>query len=214
MVSRKFFEIANAASAFLARHWAFALVLLPLSALAFSAISSIPFHPDESTYLFMSGDFLDFITEPSDLAGELLPPIDPPTRYRLIDAPIVRYILGAGLLLSGQDPLPSDWDWSGTISENQSSGAYPSQSVLLAGRLAVILLFPLSLALVYATGRTLAGIWAGLLSAILLGTNSLVLLHTRRAMAEGPLLFGTLPLPRASGRLERGKGQNILSASG
>ena len=192
MVSRKFSGIANAASAFLARHWPFALVLLPLSALAFSAISSIPFHPDESTYLFMSGDFLDLITEPSALAGELLPPIDPQTRYRLIDAPIVRYILGAGLLLSGQDPLPSDWDWSGTISENRYSGAYPSHSVILAGRLAVTLLFPLSLALVYATGRTLAGIWAGLLSAILLGTNSLVLLHTRRAMAEGPLLFGTL----------------------
>jgi hypothetical protein len=74
--------------------------------------------------------------------------------------------------------------------ENFHLGAYPRTEVLLTGRIVVSLLFPFSLIFLYVSTSAISGRIGGIAAIIMLGLNALVLLHTRRAMAEGPLLFG------------------------
>lgn len=159
---------------------------------AFWGVNSLPFHPDESTYLFMSADFDAYLQGPGALAWEPERSDDPAQRYRLLDAPITRYVIGFGRWLAGDDALPVDWDWGKTWSENASVGALPSNRLLFLGRLAVTALLPFSLLFGYLTAKKIGGELNGLLTMLLLGVSALVLLHARRAMAEGALLFGIL----------------------
>ena len=68
----------------------------------------------------------------------------------------------------------------------------PSSVLLQTARFSVAWLFPLSLIFTYLIGKKIAGPRLGLLALAALAANSLVLLHTRRAMAESTLLFTTL----------------------
>lgn len=167
------------------------LLIATLSVFALSDLPAVPFHPDESTYLFMSADLKNLLANPWSLAFDAREHQNPRQAYRLLDAPLARYLVGAGLALSGQSPLPADWDWSKTWGQNQAAGALPDSKQLLASRLAVALTLPLSLVLIYLCGQHLGGVLAGSLAVLLLGMNALVLLHSRRAMAEGILLLGT-----------------------
>lgn len=151
---------------------------------------SVPYHPDESTMLFMSSDFELLFKDPTALTWQPAQEADPRQRYRELDAPITRYVLGLSRIIRGEAALPVDWDWSKDWETNRQSGALPSESLLLAGRSGITLLLPLSMLLLYLSGRRTGGIFTGLLAAILLGCNALVLLHTRRAMAEGALILG------------------------
>ncbi len=113
-------------------------------------------------------------------------------QYRELDAPLTRYILGFSRYLAGLPAPQVDWDWSKTWEENRTAGALPEPDLLFAGRLAMTLLLPFSMTLIYIEGTLLGGKFCGLLPAFLLASNALVLLHTRRAMAEGVLLFGVV----------------------
>lgn len=166
-----------------------ALILL-VSLYAYWGIVFIPFHPDESTYLFMSRDFWGYGRNLSSLIWKGDSPPDSAMRYRMIDAPLGRLVIGFGLALRGLPPLAVDWDWSKTWDENRSAGALPTEEQLLAGRFATTSLLPLSLLFTYLYARRLGSETSALLSVVLLGFNALVLLHGRRAMAESPLLFG------------------------
>jgi 4-amino-4-deoxy-L-arabinose transferase-like glycosyltransferase len=110
-------------------------------------------------------------------------------RYRLIDAPLVRDMIGFGRSLVGLSPLPVDWNWSLDWKTNQQAGALPDPRLLITARFAVASLFPLTLICLFLTGRKLHGPPLGLVAAVLVGINPLVLLHARRAMSEGVLLF-------------------------
>ena len=68
-------------------------------------------------------------------------------------------------------------------------GALPSTSQLLAGRLVSAIVFPFSLLLVFLLGRQIHSQQAGWAALFFFATSSLVLLHTRRAMAEPALVF-------------------------
>lgn len=170
--------------------WLELLILIALGAVYFSGIRDIPFHPDESTNLYMSTDLEAWFTTPKSLAWSRDRSEDPRQRYRLLDAPLTRNILGLGRKLSGHAALSSDWDWGQDWEQNAAAGALPAASLLLAGRLALSLLFPVTLLLVYLYADAMDGRLAATVAILALGTNALVLLHTRRAMAEGPLLFG------------------------
>lgn len=154
----------------------------------FGGIHRVPFHPDESTYLYMSSDFERVFSQPSDLFWQPGDNSDR-QRYRLIDAPLTRYILGAGRSLVGLQALPADWDWEKSWEQNQASGALPDEKLLTVGRISIAVFVPLSLICMYWTGKSFQRPLAGLFAAFLLGSNALVLLHGRRAMAEGILLF-------------------------
>ncbi len=161
------------------------------SILAFSGIPSVPFHPDESTYLYMSNDFDLLIREPLSMSWDPNHENDIRQRYRELDAPLTRYILGLGRTVAGLPALPVDWDWSASWEQNRQNAALPNPALLLAGRFAVTLLLPFSLILIFLTGKALSGSLGGLAAMLIMGSSALVLLHGRRAMAESALLFGS-----------------------
>jgi len=173
-----------------ARRWdILLLVVLVLFTTAYTVgIVSVPFHPDESTYIFMSSDWESLFRAPTQMAWQ--PNLsDARQTQRLLDAPLTRYAIGAARWISGYAALPVDWNWSLTFDANQQAGALPDSGLLTASRFGPAAFFPFSLLLIYLTGLKLGGRGLGWLSMLLLATNALVLLHTRRAMAEGGLVF-------------------------
>jgi len=170
--------------------WFFITLIGLITGFYIWGINLVPFHPDESTYLFMSSDYDLLIHNPFAMAWKPELEGDQRQQYRELDAPLTRYILGFGRSLVNIPALPVDWDWSKTWQQNQQAGAVPGDELLFTGRLAVTLLLPLSLTLIYFTGKAIGNRSTGLLAFLLLGINALILLHTRRAMAEGALVFG------------------------
>lgn len=171
-------------------HWPFFLLLVVLTSLALWGVERIPFHPDESTQLFMSFDFELWFSNPQAMAWEPARSGDLRQHYRLLDAPLPRYFLGLGRSIARLPALPADWDWSKTWESNLQAGALPGQELLTAGRRMISILLLLTLLFLYDLAVKTLGKPAALLAVLFFGLNSLVLLHGRRAMAEGPLLFG------------------------
>lgn len=176
----------------LRQHWLFLLLLMAISAFYLAGVSQVPFHPDESTLLYMSTEFDRLISQPFQTAWDESIDLTPTMRYRMIDAPLTRYMLGLGFSFLRLQPPLADWDWSASWEENQAAGALPNPGLLLVGRLLVASLFPLSLVLIYLIGLKLDGRLLGIMAVILFSTHPLILLHTRRAMAEGALIFTLL----------------------
>jgi hypothetical protein len=168
--------------------WVVVAVLL-ISFFYWRGLPDIPFHPDEGTQIFMSADLDLLFSHPAGLAWQ--PENDSPvqSRYRLLDAPLPRLLIGIGRSLAGFPALAVDWDWTRTWDQNLNAGALPSPGLLQASRLGIAILFPFSLGCIYLTARTLAGPPAAWLAMLLVAGNGLIQLHTRRAMAEGVLLF-------------------------
>ena len=176
----------------LRRHWLFILLLILISTFYFVGVAKIPFHPDESTFLYMSADFERTLSNPLDLAWDKSVEPTPVMRYRMIDAPLTRNLIGISRVLFSLSPSEKDWDWSSSWEENVNSGAYPGSKTLLLGRFTVAIFFPLSLVLLYLIGLKLNGRLLGIAAVVFFSTNPLILLHTRRAMAEGLLVFAVL----------------------
>ncbi len=172
-------------------YWNVLLFTLIVTAAYLLGTAQTPFHPDESTQIFMSGDLEIFWQNPSALFWQPQPSQPLRQHYRLLDAPLARDLIGLGRLAAGLPATQVDWDWSKSWEENRQAGALPAADVLLASRLPIALLFPFSLLLFFATARSLGGAPLAWVSVVLLAVNALVLLHTRRAMAEGPLLFAS-----------------------
>jgi 4-amino-4-deoxy-L-arabinose transferase-like glycosyltransferase len=169
----------------------FLAVLAVYSAAYLRGVSTVPFHPDESTYLYTSVDVELFWQRPAALFWNADPEDEKLQHYRILDAPLVNAVIALGRWVIGAQPLAVDWDWSKTWEQNQQAGALPSQDLLLAGRYASAVLFPFSVLFVFLAVRKTAGDFPAWTAALLLASNALALLHTRRAMAEGVLLFTT-----------------------
>jgi len=168
------------------------IIIVAISIAYWFGATSVPFHPDESTQLYMAADFRTIFTNPSSLIWRQQPETNLRMHYREIDPPFSRYLIGFGLMIVGQKPLDQDWDWSKSFQANSQAGVLPNTNQLFAGRLAVAALFPFSLVCAYYLGKKLHSPGLGWLSFGLIAINSLVLIHTRRAMAESGLLFGVL----------------------
>jgi 4-amino-4-deoxy-L-arabinose transferase-like glycosyltransferase len=173
---------------FASSFWLFAIIAL-LSMAYFSGLLSVPFHPDEATHIFMSSDFEDYFNSSAGLIWQPDQPVDLHTHYRLVDPPLNRYLIGFFYWMMDLDPLKADWDWSFSWQENDFRGALPSATQLLAARLISVLFFPFSLLLMFSLGRALHSQTAGWIAMLLFAGNSLILLHTRRAMSESSLIF-------------------------
>jgi 4-amino-4-deoxy-L-arabinose transferase-like glycosyltransferase len=161
---------------------------IALSLYYYATLIQVPFHPDEATYIYMSSDFKQFFTNPLSLQFKPGPQSDLKQHYRLVDPPLIRYGIGAGLAIAGIPPLPVDWDWALSWQENVDRGALPDDHLLTVSRLSVCFLFLLALISIYKAGSIILTPFTGLLALLFLGANALVLLHTRRAMAEAYLL--------------------------
>jgi len=165
------------------------VVIFLFSLLYFIGIREVPFHPDESTQIFMSRDVELFFSQPSSLSYNPNNSEDLRQRYRLLDPPVSRWFIGMFGLIFKVPPLPADWDWGKSWEENVQSGALPPPSTLLISRLAVSFIFPLLLYFAYKTGEVLADKKTAWLNLVFTALNALILLHTRRAMAESLLAF-------------------------
>ncbi len=165
------------------------ILFLVIASVGYGAgVMAVPFHPDESTYLYMSADWETLFTRPASLAWQ--PDAnDPRQLYRLLDAPLCRYLVGFSRWIAGLAPLPVDWNWSLSWDQNGQAGALPDAGLLATGRFSQAALFPFSLLLLYLTGLRLGGKVLGWSAMLLLASSALVWLHTRRAMAEGGLVF-------------------------
>lgn len=155
----------------------------------FHTLINVPFHPDESTQIYMSEDVNLLINHTSELFYQDNPSNPLMQKYRLLDAPITRYAIGVFRLISGVPPLQNDWDWSKTWDENKL--AFPTPKMLFVSRLSTAILFPISIVIFFLLSKELFknnNILIGL-SVLLFSLNSLLLLHTRRAMAESSLIF-------------------------
>lgn len=155
-------------------------------------INTVPFHPDESSYLFQSQEFKILLTDPLSLAWAPEKAIDPLLRYRLLDAPLHRYTVGLGRWIAGFNAtsLPNDWNWSLDWEKNIDAGAMPDPKLLFTARMVSTIFTLGAILFIYLFTKRLAGNTAGLIAALLFGINGLTLLHGRRAMAEGVLFFG------------------------
>ena len=181
-------------SAVTVRGLAAALLILSL-ALGLGDLARVPFHPDESTQVHMSQDFVTFLLEgrPAVLAWRPGAPPTPEARYRLLDAPVPRYLIGLAAALAGfsRADLNADWAWDASWQTNLAEGRLPQTGLPLAARAPAAVLSALAVALVAAIGLLARGPGVGLLAGLLLVVHPLLLLHGRRAMAEGPLLFAS-----------------------
>ena len=140
----------------------------------------------------MSSDFDALISNPVSLRWEFSKESDPKQQYRELNPPLTKYLLGLGLFISGHQPPEKDWDWAISWNDNINSNRYTERKLLDIGRITITSLLPISQIFIYLIGSILKEKWTGLLSAILLGVNAVVLLHGRRAMAEGVLIFGVI----------------------
>lgn len=171
------------------KHFIPIAIIALITAIYLWGVASVPFHPDEATQIFMSGDFQKFITQPVDLFHSPTPVDSLRQNYRLLDAPLTRWLIGLARGLTAEPAILTDWNWSLTWQENQAAGALPARELLLISRYSVAWLFALTLYFCYRTGIFLQGSLMGWLLVALMSLNALVLLHTRRAMAESVLLF-------------------------
>jgi|AutmiccommuBRH23_1029490.scaffolds.fasta_scaffold00874_3 hypothetical protein len=155
----------------------------------FKNIISVPFHPDEATQIFMSGDLELLFNNTSDLFFNSNPASPTRQNYRLLDAPLTKYTIGFWRMIFGNEGLQSDWNWSKSWELN--SAALPEHNLLLISRISLSIFFPFSMVLFYLITRDLFNHNKILVfsSLFLFSTNSLLLLHARRAMAEGLLIF-------------------------
>ena len=165
------------------------VIILVLSLAYLGGLAGVPFHPDESTQIFMSADIDTLFSRPADLFWSAARTQDVRQTYHELDAPLARYLIGFGRKIAGLPALPVDWDWSKSWDANQAAGALPGASLLLVARLSVAILFPFSLFFIFKSGQAIGGSLMGWAAMLLLAANPLVLLHTRRAMAESGLIF-------------------------
>ena len=94
------------------------LLLLLFSIGYFLGVKQVPFHPDESTNLYMSSDLSAFFNNPARLFWTPENSDELRMRYRVLDAPLNRYLVEISRTLNRQTALESDWDWSKTWDEN------------------------------------------------------------------------------------------------
>jgi 4-amino-4-deoxy-L-arabinose transferase-like glycosyltransferase len=168
-----------------------AIILTLLLAFLFLGVGRVPFHPDETSLLYQSRDLELYLSDPRSMVWSEAGRGRAEQDYRALNAPLSKYVLGIGRRLAGHgaDEVGVDWDWSLSWEENRSRGALPAAEVLLPARLASTSLVAAAVLLMYLCGLRLGGRFTGLAAALLLGLNALVLLHGRRAMAEGTLIF-------------------------
>lgn len=155
----------------------------------FKNLLNVPFHPDESTQIFMSKDVELIINNTSDLYFQADTQNSIEQNYRLLDAPLPKYFIGIFRIIFNLEAISFDWDWSKSWTDNQN--AIPGYQLLLISRLSAAFFFPLSIIFfafilkeVFKSDNLLI-----FLSLMLFAFNSLLLLHTRRAMAESSMIF-------------------------
>jgi hypothetical protein len=175
-------------------------LLLLLLIYVISGITLVPFHGDESTYIWTSRDY-DQIVKQRDLKGILFNPIenmnDPDQWQRLSIGSILTFSIGFTRdLVNSNDDLNNQWNWDYSPKENIQKGNYPSPLNLIIGRICSASMGALSLIFLFLTTyRLFQSRLSAWITVLLFATHGDILINIRRAMQEGPkflFLFITL----------------------
>jgi 4-amino-4-deoxy-L-arabinose transferase-like glycosyltransferase len=162
-------------------------------------ISKVPFHGDESTFVFMSRDYQHLVVEPN-LQYVLYrePAYDEKHQWlRLLNGTVAKMAIGLSWDLAGMDvdDLNSNWEWVYDVEYNRQQGNVPSEKLLHAARLSSALLTTLALWAVFAAAWLIvpAGSEAGAriaawTASLVFVLDPVILMNGRRAMMEGALL--------------------------
>ncbi len=158
--------------------------LLIYTIYAINTLRIVPFHPDETTQIYMSADGESFWSNPANLFYSPKTGFSPKMHLRLIDAPFARSMIFLGRKVAGLSILQNDWNWSLSWAYNRTNAAYPDDRLLFISRLMCFAGIPFGLYFFYRTLRIFSSIQISIAGVILLSFSSEFLLHTRRAMAE------------------------------
>jgi 4-amino-4-deoxy-L-arabinose transferase-like glycosyltransferase len=164
-------------------------VILLVFSLYCITLPLIPFHPDEATYLYTSTDTEILFRDPFSISYHKGQATSLIGHYRLVDPPMISWGIGIARIISQSSGFDHDWDWSESWQFNLRAGNLPADELLLLSRIAILMLFPFTCYFLYRFGRQMINHWAGLLLVIFFALNPLILLHARRAMPEGILMF-------------------------
>ena len=168
---------------------ALVITLILLTIFYMGSIADVPFHPGESTYIFMSDDLKTMFTDLQSMFWQPGQVDDLHQHYRKLDPPTSRAIIGLSRLVADQPSLSADWDWSLTWQENQQAGALPDPALLTVSRIGIAIFYPFSLLFFHLSVNEMSGRLTAWLAMLFMAGNMLVLLHTRRAMTESFMLF-------------------------
>lgn len=165
---------------------------LALAAFFVTGAMVVPFHGDESIWLYMSHDFEDLFVQ-RDVSRLLYSenPTDPEDQgLRELNSPLAKYLISLSWRAAGyaDADLNGYWVWGAGWEWNAGNGRIPPDGLLRASRWLPAGLAALGVLAVAALGVRLGGWRVGWLAALLLATDASFLLHTRRAMGEGTLL--------------------------
>ena len=165
--------------------------VLGLAVLFLTQLSRIPFHPDEASLLYQSRDLEGLFQDPLELSYDGDKPMSRGMMYRALNAPLPKYMLGIGRRIFGVQAhaVATDWDWSAGWRQNIENGAMPPELALQGGRTVSSVMALAGALVIFGAGFQLGGFPVAIGSVFLYGTNGYILLHGRRSMAEGTLLF-------------------------
>ena len=160
-------------------------VLVFLSFFYLRDLQAVEFHIDESHWIGTSYMFEAYFK------GEFWSDAWSVSQPTLTNPPVPRYVIGLSRLIGGYHipDLNRRWDYNFNAGYNIRRGAMPSAGLLWWSRLPMAILAVLSITLGFwlikkIGGRVPAYLW------VLFGAISpYLLLQTRRAMAEAPILF-------------------------
>jgi 4-amino-4-deoxy-L-arabinose transferase-like glycosyltransferase len=103
-------------------------------------------------------------------------------------------MMGWALKINNMKSNPADWNWSADWQTNIASGAMPADNTLYTARWSVAWVFPFTCLFLYLLAKKINGKSTAVIAVLLMTTNALVLIHTRRAMSESVLLCTTTAL--------------------
>lgn len=158
-----------------------------------AGITTVPFHGDESLILYMTRDWYYFTHDTRYLYQD----IDHDYArqdLRILNGPLSVYMMGASWTIAGfsMSNLNDQYDWCCDMTYNREHGKMPSDVLLFAARVPSVFSTAISVALVFAIGKLLAGRRAAWLAALVFTLTPAVVLNGRRAVFEGPFMVTSL----------------------
>ena len=161
------------------------IIFLPF----FHDLESRSFHGDENNWIITSKYFKLFFVD-RDFHNEQW------NEWFTCDQPSVgRYIIGLSLYINGGADRFDEiqripfWNFSKDYIWNKAAGAIPQDDILYAARLPMAILGGLTCLLIFFAGKLIFNRYVGIVAAILLAYNPLMLKCSQRAMTDAPLIF-------------------------
>jgi Dolichyl-phosphate-mannose-protein mannosyltransferase len=161
------------------------VVLLVVSFFYLPQLNAVEFHVDESHWIGTSYMYESYVR------GRFWSDTWKESHETITNPPVPRYVIGLGRSLGGyrRGDINRIWQYDRDYAFNVSRGAMPSDGLLWWSRFPMAILAVASIWMAFWVVKKVAGRVAGYFWIVLATANTFLLLHTRRAMAESPILF-------------------------